>query len=103
MDRVEAYRLLTQRMERLEAEAASDALSDDFSLSEEVSGEAEGVLYTIDLRIERDANGSRMLLGSVHDNNNAKFSLLEERKPIAQQRTDMPVGLGSKLPFPAHG
>lgn len=83
MDRVEAYRLLAHRMERFEAETTSGALSDDFSLSEEVGGKVEGVLYTINLRIERDANGSRTLLGSIHDNNIAKFSLLEERKPIA--------------------
>ena len=83
MDRVEAYRILAHRMERFEADAASDAMSDDFSLSEQVSEEVEGVLYTIDLRIERDANGSLTLLGSIHDNNTAKFDLLEERKTIA--------------------
>lgn len=69
-------------MEQFEAEVASSALSDNFSHSKEVGGEAEGVLYTIDLRLERDASGSLMLLGSIHDNNTAKFSMLEERNSI---------------------
>ncbi|PJE37558.1 hypothetical protein CVM52_06065 [Pseudooceanicola lipolyticus] len=82
MDRVEAYRLLTQRMEQFDADAASSTLSEDLSLSEEVWGEAEGVLYTIDLRLERGANGSLTLLGSIHDYNTAKLSLLRARRSI---------------------
>ncbi|MGR3515273.1 MAG: hypothetical protein ACU0GG_21120 [Paracoccaceae bacterium] len=83
MDRIEAYRLLTREMELLEAKAASSALHDDYSVSKELGGEVDGVLYTIDLRVERDTNGSRTLFGSIHDNNSAKFSMLEERKSLA--------------------
>jgi hypothetical protein len=71
-------------MARFEAEATPSELSDDFSLSEEVSGEAAGAYYTIRLRLEQHANGSLTLLGSIHDNNTAKFILLEERKTFAQ-------------------
>jgi|GEM_PF-5314245 len=84
MDRVEAYQLLSDRMARFEAQVAPDEFSENFSLSEEVSGKAEGVVYTVDLRLEQSNSGSLSVHGSIHDNNTAKFNLLEERKTIAQ-------------------
>lgn len=84
MDRMEAYQLLSDRMAKFESEVALGEFSDNFSLSEEVSGKSEGVFYTIDLRLEQGKRGSISVHGSIHDNNTAKFTLLEERKTIRQ-------------------
>ena len=83
MDRVEAYALLSERLAQMGSKDSLEELPDSFSLSEDVSGSIDGMLYTIDMRVERDNNGVRILLGSIHDNNPAKFSLLEERKSLA--------------------
>lgn len=82
MDRVEAYSLLSERLERIGSSDAHNQLSESFSYSEDVNGKVGSVLYTINIRVERCADGTRVLLGSIHDNNTAKFSLLEERKSL---------------------
>jgi len=70
-------------LERFEAEVESSEISDTFSLSEKAWAETGGVLYTIDLKVEPNANGSLTLLRRIHDNNTSKFSVLEERMIIA--------------------
>lgn len=82
MDRVEAYSLLTERLERIGSSDAHNQLSESFSYSEDVNGKVGGVLYTINMRVERYADSTLVLLGSIHDNNTAKFNLLEERKSL---------------------
>lgn len=72
MNRMEAYRLLTCHLRRLAGEfpAAFDA---------EVSHVGtDGCLYAMTFEIEH-SHARRYLKGTIHNNNSAKFELVEER------------------------
>ncbi|WP_095589455.1 hypothetical protein [Actibacterium ureilyticum] len=79
MDRVEAYKLLVEKMHALaeQIDREPETLNED--LVEHVAEGRNHQSYTIEIRIERSREGALALLGSIHDNNTNKFSLLEER------------------------
>jgi len=50
-----------------------------------IFSDRDGILYTVDLRVEKLQDGELVLVGTIHDNATAQFDLLEERLPLKYQ------------------
>lgn len=79
MDRVEAYNLLTEEMEKL-AQLPPDRLTAMCGNVVETERHGTGgVLYSVALNVEGKMSEQFVIAGSIHDNSGYQFSLLEER------------------------
>ena len=78
MNRAEAYEILAGRISQTAEMVRAGGVSCPFSISDEASGRETSTRYTIEIKLMPNADGSMRLYGSIHDNNTAKFELLEE-------------------------
>ena len=79
MDRIEAYKLLTEQMRNL-AQVAPHRDDDlmDAKTEIDVLGDS-GIRYHVEMVVERISDQRFAVLGKIHDNNSYQFTLLEER------------------------
>ncbi len=88
MDRSEAYRLLTEEMNRL-AGLEPDRLTALCETTTEIDRQgAGGTLYRLELVVERIAGERFVVVGKIHDNDTYRFSLLEERLEFEAGKND---------------
>ncbi len=79
MDRIEAYKLLTEAMQKAADQVRSGELpASDAKLKSRTTA-ATGTDYQLELKVQR-LSGQRLAIeGTIHDNSPVRFSLLEER------------------------
>lgn len=79
MDRSEAYRLLTEEMNRL-AGLETGRLTTLCDTTTEIDRRGvSGILYRVEMVGEQIADTRFAIVGKIHDNDTYRFSLLEER------------------------
>jgi len=79
MDRVQAHQILTETMIAFASEYAQETDITGLILAHDVTDAVDGTCYSLELKVDRNADGERLLLGAIHDNNPSRFDLLEER------------------------
>ena len=79
MQRVEAYTLLAEEMNKL-AQLVSDKVPASRDSTVEVDRQgASGSFYHLEMLVEQIEGDRFAIVGKIHDNNSYRFSLLEER------------------------
>ncbi|MEM7225019.1 MAG: hypothetical protein AAF495_18720 [Pseudomonadota bacterium] len=82
MDRVEAYQLLTEEMQKLARKAArQESKAENTKIETDLFGSG-GAQYRVGLTVERLGPNRIVISGSIHDNTTHSFKLLEERLEV---------------------
>ena len=79
MDRIEAYKLLTEQMKNLaQAVPRPNRCLLDAETEFDVMGES-GTRYHVEMVVEQVSDQRFAVRGKIHDNNSYQFTLMEER------------------------
>ena len=83
MDRIEAYKILTEQMKELaQALTRPNRGLLDAETEIDVLGKS-GISYHVEMVVEQESDQRFAILGKIHDNNSYQFTVMEERMGFA--------------------